>query len=123
MGFYVRSSLHSCETSVDIYFAVPPYMSVYFLVMYRVMHDYLDLNFDSKMHFRFCQNCASSRPSSSVGSSRPGSSPVPGVLDGQTVTYSSSSSTHSDTITQSFNKTSESMVYLLINPKKPEASL
>ncbi|KAL1251243.1 hypothetical protein QQF64_019039, partial [Cirrhinus molitorella] len=50
-------------------------------------------------------NCASSRPSSSVGSSRPGSSPVPGVLDGQTVTYSSSSSTHSDNITQSFNKT------------------
>ncbi|XP_016331008.1 adhesion G-protein coupled receptor D2-like [Sinocyclocheilus anshuiensis] len=51
------------------------------------------------------ENCASSRPSSSVGSSRPGSSPVPGVLDGQTVTYSSSSSTHSDNISQSYNKT------------------
>ncbi|XP_058617157.1 adhesion G-protein coupled receptor D2 isoform X3 [Onychostoma macrolepis] len=51
------------------------------------------------------ENCASSRPSSSVGSSRPGSSPVPGVLDGQTVTYSSSSSTHSDNITQSYDKT------------------
>lgn len=52
-------------------------------------------------------NCASSRPSSSVGSSRPGSSPVPGVLDGHTVTtsHSSSSSTHSDNITQSFDKT------------------
>ncbi|XP_043078298.1 adhesion G-protein coupled receptor D2 isoform X2 [Puntigrus tetrazona] len=50
-------------------------------------------------------NCASSRPSSSVGSSRPGSSPGPGVLDGQTVTYSSSSSTHSDNITQSYDKT------------------
>ncbi len=45
VGFYVRSSLHSCETSVDIYFAVPPYMSVYFLVMY-VMHNYLDLKYD-----------------------------------------------------------------------------
>jgi len=34
VGFYVRSSLHSCET---IYFAVLPYMSVYFLVVYCVM--------------------------------------------------------------------------------------
>ncbi|KAK7137120.1 hypothetical protein R3I93_017248 [Phoxinus phoxinus] len=52
-------------------------------------------------------NCASSRPSSSVGSSRPGSSPVPVVLDGHTVTtsHSSSSSTHSDNINQSFDKT------------------
>ncbi|XP_067272149.1 adhesion G-protein coupled receptor D2 isoform X2 [Pseudorasbora parva] len=52
-------------------------------------------------------NCASSRPSSSVGSSRPGNSPVPGVLDGHTVTtsHSSSSSTHSDNITQSYDKT------------------
>uniref|UniRef100_A0A9J8ABB9 Adhesion G-protein coupled receptor D2 n=1 Tax=Cyprinus carpio carpio TaxID=630221 RepID=A0A9J8ABB9_CYPCA len=51
------------------------------------------------------ENCASSRPSSSVGSSRPCTSPVPGVLDGQTVTYSSSSSTYSDNITQSYDKT------------------
>ncbi|XP_077082757.1 adhesion G protein-coupled receptor D2 isoform X2 [Siphateles boraxobius] len=53
------------------------------------------------------ENCASSRPSSSVGSSRPGSSPVPVVLDGHTVStiHSSSSSSHSDNITQSFDKT------------------
>ncbi|XP_048039072.1 adhesion G-protein coupled receptor D2 isoform X2 [Megalobrama amblycephala] len=51
-------------------------------------------------------NCTSSRPSSSVGSSRPGSSPVPGVLEGHTVTtsHSSSSSTNSDNITQSSDK-------------------
>ncbi|XP_051979787.1 adhesion G-protein coupled receptor D2 isoform X3 [Xyrauchen texanus] len=52
-------------------------------------------------------NCASSRPSSSVGSSRPGSSPVPGALDGHIVntSQSSSSSTHSDSGTQSCSKT------------------
>lgn len=223
VGFYVRSSLHSCETSMCIYFAVLPYMSVYFMVVYCVRHDFLNewmnewrflaVNFDffqyltlvpvvipqyffnrslywvlinpkwimkarkllslsligrvkkryfifyfslklvlmiimdkciiiRKMHNRgiftgdlctdsrfhlmhlsslpFSQNCASSRPSSSVGSSRPGSSPVPVVLDGHTVTtsHSSSSSTHSDNITQSFDKTSESLVYLLIQHQK-----
>ncbi len=46
VGFYVRSSLHSCETSVDIYFVVPPFLSVYFLVMYHVMYDYLGLKYD-----------------------------------------------------------------------------
>ncbi len=46
VGFYVRFSLPSCETSVDIYFAVLPYMSVYFLVIYHVMLDYLGLKYD-----------------------------------------------------------------------------
>lgn len=45
VGFYVRSSLHSCETSMGIYFAVLPYMSVYFLVVYCVMHDFLAHSF------------------------------------------------------------------------------
>lgn len=99
VGFYVRSSLHSCETSMCIYFAVH--------LMHLSSHP-------------FSQNCASSRPSSSVGSSRPGSSPVPVALDGHTVntSHSSCSSTHSDNITQSFDKTSESLVYLLIQHQK-----
>ncbi|XP_073793919.1 adhesion G protein-coupled receptor D2 isoform X3 [Danio rerio] len=53
-------------------------------------------------------NCTSSRPSSSVGSSRPGSSPVPAGSDRQTITtsHSSGSLTHSDNnIPQSFHKT------------------
>ncbi|XP_067253003.1 adhesion G-protein coupled receptor D2 [Chanodichthys erythropterus] len=55
-------------------------------------------------------NCASSRPSSSVGSSRPGSSPVPGILEGHTVTtsHSSSSLSNSDNITQSSDKMKDS---------------
>lgn len=45
VGFYVRSSLHSYETSMGVYFAELPYMSVYFLVVYCVMHNFLALNF------------------------------------------------------------------------------
>nr|XP_055073266.1 adhesion G-protein coupled receptor D2 isoform X2 [Misgurnus anguillicaudatus] len=52
-------------------------------------------------------NCASSRPSSSVSSSRLGSSPVAEVADGHAVntSHSSSSSTHSDSGIQSYSKT------------------
>lgn len=55
------------------------------------------------------QNCANSRPSSSVSTSRQGSSPVAGAADGHTVitSHSSSSSTHSDSGIQSYSKTSK----------------
>ncbi|XP_056613780.1 adhesion G-protein coupled receptor D2 [Triplophysa dalaica] len=56
------------------------------------------------LHF---SNCANSRPSSSVSTSRQGSSPVAGAADGHTVntSHSSSSSTHSDSGIQSYSKT------------------